>query len=98
MVPVVAQSPPPGYLITVLGKGIQYGLFDEGEVTDVCYTIDAAPQACCFSDGTCEDATPNECLFIGGVPQGAGTTCASTPCVATAVESKSWGRLKGLYR
>jgi hypothetical protein len=83
---------------SALGTGFQWGAFDQGEVSGTCYTIDQVPQACCFSDGACEDATPNECLFIGGVPQGAGTTCASTPCVATAVESKSWGRLKGLYR
>lgn len=95
----VVQSVDPDQLMaSFLGRGAQYGTFDQGQVSGTCYSINEAAQACCFADGTCVDGRPDECQSIGGVPQGPGTTCESTACVATAVESQSWGRLKGLYR
>jgi hypothetical protein len=97
VVPIVVPSPP-SYLYTFLGRTSTYGKFDQGQVNGTCYSIYQAPEACCFADGTCQDVRPDECAFIGGVPQGVGTTCKSSPCVATAIETRSWGRLKGLYR
>jgi hypothetical protein len=38
------------------------------------------PQACCFSDGTCQDLTQPNCLAAGGTPQGAGTDCSTAVC------------------
>lgn len=39
-------------------------------------------QACCYSDGQCADVTPTVCTAGGGIPQGAGTDCATLnpPC------------------
>ncbi len=37
-------------------------------------------QACCFSDGHCEDLTATVCREQGGTPQDAGTDCANTQC------------------
>jgi hypothetical protein len=89
--------PPLNYLFCQLTFVTQWGVFDQGQVSGTCYTISQAAQACCFADGSCVDARPDECVFIGGVSQGQGTACESSPCIATAVESRSWGRLKGLY-
>ncbi len=40
----------------------------------------ALTEACCFSDGTCADMFPPDCVVQGGTPQGPGTDCATTPC------------------
>lgn len=37
-------------------------------------------EACCLPDGTCIDAFVPCCLDQGGMPQGAGTDCTTTPC------------------
>jgi len=37
-------------------------------------------EACCFSDGSCQDLPPDTCLGQGGDPQGAGTDCDTTDC------------------
>jgi hypothetical protein len=54
-------------------------------------------EACCFVTGDCVDAIAGQCP-AGSVGQGAGTACATTVCPVNAVESKSWGNIKGLYR
>jgi hypothetical protein len=36
--------------------------------------------ACCLSSGACSDLTEGQCSMQGGVFQGAGTTCATSPC------------------
>ncbi|MBT5410321.1 MAG: hypothetical protein HOK75_08695 [Phycisphaerae bacterium] len=38
------------------------------------------PAACCFSDNSCTDLSPQECAVFGGTSQSAGTTCASYSC------------------
>jgi len=38
------------------------------------------PEACCFPDGTCADASPRDCIARGGNPMGPGSDCANTPC------------------
>lgn len=40
----------------------------------------ARADACCLVDGTCRDITPATCAGYGGAPQGAGTSCATSPC------------------
>ncbi len=42
-------------------------------------------QACCLPDGSCMDTLPGNrlpgnCLTVGGLPQGSGTTCTTTEC------------------
>jgi hypothetical protein len=37
-------------------------------------------QACCLPDGTCIDTPAADCYLAGGIPQGEGTTCATTDC------------------
>lgn len=100
---------------------------------------EAVSEACCYPDGTCEDAVLGGCP-AGSTGQGGGTSCATVQCVDTrprgaccyvngncddgilqteceanggtsypgdncanvactnAVESKSWGNVKGLFR
>jgi hypothetical protein len=70
-----------------------------------CATVACPPPppergACCLPSGQCIDnLTQDECFAQGG-----GTTffpntvCAPGLCLPTAVESKSWGEIKGLYR
>ncbi len=39
-----------------------------------------ARQACCFNADDCSDLTLEDCLHWEGIPQGPGTTCATTSC------------------
>lgn len=55
-------------------------------------------QACCTPDGLCSIQLPGECQALGGTPLGAGTTCSPDPCGPTATGSRTWGRLKTIYR
>lgn len=43
-------------------------------------TCQVQTQACCFSNGGCEDAPPSLCLQLSGTPQGPGTECSSAQC------------------
>jgi hypothetical protein len=52
--------------------------------------------ACCLPNGTCVITTINDCEANGGVFAGFGTDC--TACDITGVESKTWGKIKGLFR
>jgi hypothetical protein len=47
---------------------------------DVIADINCDNQACCFTDGSCEDLHHVECLNEGGTPKGEGTICATTQC------------------
>jgi hypothetical protein len=40
----------------------------------------SSPGACCLLDGTCVNVDQGECIALGGVYKGAGTTCSSGPC------------------
>ncbi|MHC1707083.1 MAG: GEVED domain-containing protein [Bacteroidales bacterium] len=40
----------------------------------------AGYQACCLPDGSCMDLPFNQCLQMGGMPMGDGTTCAVVSC------------------
>ena len=66
---VIGQSPPAGTSV------------DEGSDVDLTISLGPVPlEACCFADGSCQDLTADECLGQGGIPQGEGTTCATTDC------------------
>jgi hypothetical protein len=42
----------------------------------------AAPGACCLLTGACfQNATPGQCVDLGGIWHGEGTTCATVTCV-----------------
>ncbi|MCH7546812.1 MAG: hypothetical protein IID30_10475 [Planctomycetes bacterium] len=55
------------------------------EAFDVCFSVPT--EACCFNTGTCLQLTASDCQSSGGTPQGAGTSCASLTCNATAPEA-----------
>jgi hypothetical protein len=38
------------------------------------------PQACCLPDGSCTDVDHNQCVALGGDPQGPGTDCTNAIC------------------
>ncbi len=42
-----------------------------------------AQEACCFTDGSCTDVLPADCLAAGGLAGGPGTTCATVICPPT---------------
>ncbi|UCG58974.1 MAG: PASTA domain-containing protein, partial [Phycisphaerales bacterium] len=69
---VISQDPAPGTAL------------DPGSAVDLVVSVGPAgpgqSQACCLPDGTCRDLTTQECLAQGGIPQGQGTTCATTDC------------------
>lgn len=43
-------------------------------------TTGGGNQACCFTDGTCQNLPAPQCIAQSGTPQGAGTTCATVTC------------------
>lgn len=53
----------------------------QGAFTDC--TPNPCQGACCLGDGTCVEATENECIGLGGQHFGNGTTCATTACPGT---------------
>ncbi|MHC5112816.1 MAG: hypothetical protein ACYTGP_00135 [Planctomycetota bacterium] len=55
--------------------------------------------ACCFDGGNCINLGPANCISIGGVYQGAGTTCASVTCsldACTVAEESCFASTGGL--
>jgi len=40
--------------------------------------------ACCFTDGTCQDLSPEDCSAASGTWLGAGTNCGQAPCTLGA--------------
>ena len=53
--------------------------------------------ACCLANGTCiGDVQESECQAGGGT-WSVNATCAKAVCT-TAVEPKSWGKIKAIYR
>lgn len=83
----------PYYTFSQLGAGSAYMLFTTNPST--CYN-GPATGACCFPNGTCAITTSDECAASGGAYAGDGSDC--TACDITATESKTWGRIKGLFR
>ncbi len=55
-------------------------------------------EACCLPDGSCRMQAWFGCDDLGGVSQGAGSTCEPNPCEVTPARPMDWGRLKALYR
>ena len=53
--------------------------------------------ACCLSDGTCVGDVEESACLAGGGTWYPNTACADVSCT-NAVEPKSWGGIKGLYR
>jgi hypothetical protein len=59
--------------------------------------------ACCFLNGTCLYLDAEDCISIGGDPQGPGSTCDPNPCRTAAARNPhslrtTWGRIKTDYR
>lgn len=48
-----------------------------------CAAVAACQRACCFSSSSCLNLWTGDCTDLGGVPGGAGSTCATTPCFPT---------------
>jgi len=60
--------------------------------------LDGPPTGgCCFPDATCEDLPEDACAAAGGA-WNPNTPCVPALCPPNAVESKSWGQIKGLFR
>ncbi len=72
--------PPGGFLVSRQLVGF-YNNFGQPE-TRWFWEIHGAQQteACCFTDGHCEDLLPFTCLQKGGQPMGSGSNCANTIC------------------
>jgi hypothetical protein len=56
------------------------------------------PEACCFEDESCEYILVDECVAIGGEPQGEGTDCDPNPCIPIPVDETTFGSIKAVYR
>ncbi len=72
----------------------------EGDyVFDVCGIQDPPPPpgACCVL-GACMVVTPELCQFADGTFIGPAVPCVPDPCQPVAIERRSWGALKSLYR
>lgn len=54
--------------------------------------------ACCLADDTCVVDQIEECEAQGGSYLGDGTECEPNPCIPTARESTTWGRIRAGYR
>ena len=53
----------------------------EGLPIDLAFAIIGPPtEACCFTDGSCEDLNIDLCGYLGGMNQGAGERCANVTC------------------
>jgi hypothetical protein len=49
-------------------------------------------EACCFTNGSCQDLTMADCTKAGGTAQGSGTNCATTVCSKPLIPSLTpWG-------
>ena len=59
------------------GEGTDCADLNGNGVADVC---EEASEACCMSDGLCQDLPPTQCKALGGTAMGAGTECATTIC------------------
>ena len=51
-----------------------------GNGTDDACELVQEDQACCLPDGSCVDVTHNDCVDMGGDPQGPGTVCTAAMC------------------
>jgi len=89
---------------TVPYAGTFYMILDAyGSLTGGPWTLDysiqcATPQACCFTDGSCQFLLPGDCQQQGGSPYGAGTDCDPNPCPQVPSHNSTWGQIKGSYR
>ncbi|MEZ4654212.1 MAG: hypothetical protein R3E12_11650 [Candidatus Eisenbacteria bacterium] len=71
-----------------------FGHFGFGTAGDAPCPVVAEPTgACCFSDGTCQELTANECATAGGAYQGDGSLCDPNPCPVTGACCVSGGFL-----
>jgi len=72
---VISQNPTPGTELPGAAKvHLVLSLGPEEKPADL--------QACCFAEGFCLDITPEQCMILGGIPQGEGTSCASSDCAS----------------
>jgi hypothetical protein len=69
--------------------------FGDCQQPGICPTLIGA---CCLPTLLCEERTQAECDAVNGTWFGPDSSCEPNPCDRTAVEHKSWGRIKGLYR
>jgi len=74
----------------------------DSNVMIACQSFTCAPPpetgACCFGDD-CILIGQAQCIAQGGIYLGDGVGCTPNPCEEpNAVEDKSWGRIKGLFR
>ncbi len=54
--------------------------------------------ACCLADDSCVVAEPQDCASQGGSYLGDGTDCEPNPCIPTASQKTTWGKIRAGYR
>ena len=70
------------------------GLLQDGTYT--CPPALNEPEACCFSDGTCELLRQYDCEIAGG--EFYSGACDPNPCAGVPARNESWGSIKALFR
>jgi hypothetical protein len=71
-----ADDDTPSNVDPITGFG-SYGFFADGSAP---CPVDEAPEACCFSDGSCSLEFAADCDAAGGTSQGPGSLCNPNPC------------------
>ncbi len=59
---------------------VMYFVLDEGRTGEHGVVGPRVPDGCCLMDGTCIDIDPEDCVILGGVPQGQPCTGQSIAC------------------
>ncbi len=53
--------------------------------------------ACCLADHSCLVVTREQCQGLQGIYEGDNSGCYPNPCLATAIEETTWGRIKSRF-
>lgn len=56
-------------------------LYVDFAMVDLMFASGVNDGACCFSDHSCVELTPGDCVSQGGTSQGVGTNCGCSPCL-----------------
>ncbi len=54
--------------------------------------------ACCLADHSCLVVTREQCQGLQGIYEGDNSGCYPNPCLGTAIEETTWGRIKSRFK